>query len=102
MLVPFLARTHSIQTGLLRVMTRLTWNFWHSLDEDTSAIVYDVLQTWFDGWTVISIAHKLEAILSFDKVAVLSSGRLVEFDEPRKLVEREESAFRRLFDLLRK
>lgn len=70
-----------------------------SLDDDTSAIIYDLLGDSFEGWTVIAIAHKLEPIMGFDRVAVLSSGRVVEFDEPKKLVEQEDSAFRRLFEL---
>lgn len=69
-----------------------------SLDDDTSGIVYDVLNTWFEGRTVITIAHKLESILGFDRVAVMSTGRVVEFDEPKKLLEREDSAFKRLFE----
>ncbi len=69
-----------------------------SLDDDTSAIVYDVLDTWFEGQTVVTIAHKLDSILGFDRVAVMSSGNLVEFDEPRKLLEQQDSAFKKLFE----
>lgn len=68
-----------------------------SLDEETSAIIDDVVQTWFQDRTVISIAHKLDSILEFDKVAVLDSGDLVEFDSPRALLSRD-SVFRELYD----
>lgn len=52
---------------------------------------------YFKEWTVIAITHKLDSILDFDKVAVLDAGQLVEFDEPRALLERE-STFRGLYD----
>ncbi|KAF4311832.1 Metal resistance protein YCF1-like protein 2 [Botryosphaeria dothidea] len=68
-----------------------------SLDNETSAIIDDVVQTWFQDRTVISIAHKLNSIMEFDKVAVLDSGDLVEFDHPRALLSRD-SVFRELYD----
>lgn len=69
-----------------------------SLDDETSEIIYDVLRTWFRGWTIIAIAHKLQWILDFDKVAVLDAGRLVEYDEPKRLLE-QDSIFKKLYEL---
>ncbi|KYK57377.1 ABC transporter [Drechmeria coniospora] len=68
-----------------------------SLDESTSALIDEVVRTWFHDWTVLAIAHKLDSILDYDKVAVLDAGRLVEFDAPRKLLSREDSVFRELY-----
>ncbi|KAK1579629.1 ABC transporter [Colletotrichum navitas] len=73
--------------------------FTSSMDDETAKIVYGVVREFFDGCTVIAIAHKLEPILDFDRVAVLSSGRVVEYDEPKELVQRDGSAFRKLFEL---
>ncbi|KFA49912.1 hypothetical protein S40293_01213 [Stachybotrys chartarum IBT 40293] len=71
--------------------------FTSSLDEETSAIVDKVLKTWFDGWTILSIAHKLEAVLDYDKIAVFDAGRLMEFDSPQQLLQKE-SMFRSLYE----
>lgn len=60
--------------------------------------MYDVLDTWFEGCTVLAIAHKLEPVLGFDKVVVMSSGRVVEFDEPKTLLARRDSEFKQLFE----
>ncbi|KAK2038982.1 ABC transporter [Colletotrichum somersetense] len=73
--------------------------FTSSMDDETTKIVYSVVREFFDGCTVIAIAHKLEPILDFDRVAVLSSGKVIEYDEPKELVQRDGSAFRKLFEL---
>ncbi|TLD19247.1 hypothetical protein PspLS_09793 [Pyricularia sp. CBS 133598] len=70
-----------------------------SLDKETSAIVDSVVKTWFADWTVLAIAHKLDSILDFDKVLVLDAGRVMEFDNPRKLLATEGSVFGDLYNL---
>ncbi|RFU80509.1 abc transporter [Trichoderma arundinaceum] len=68
-----------------------------SLDEATSNVIDNVVRTWFKEWTILAIAHKLDAILDYDKVAVLDAGRLMEFDSPRKLLSQRDSIFRDLY-----
>ena len=68
-----------------------------SLDADTSALIDIVGATWFADWTVIAIAHKVDSLVTFDRVAVLDHGRMVEFGEPKKLLARP-SAFRDLYE----
>lgn len=68
------------------------------MDNDTSEIIYEVLRTWFAGWTVIVIAHKLQWVLDFDRVAVLDAGKLVEYDEPQRLLMTD-SRFKTLYDM---
>ena len=38
--------------------------------------------------TVISVVHKMNAGLGFQKVAVMDQGRLAEFDDPKVLMAR--------------
>lgn len=52
----------------------------------------------FANHTIIAVAHKLETIMDFDKVAVLDAGRLVEFDSPYALLDVPDSAFSRLYN----
>ncbi|EHK50430.1 multidrug resistance-like protein [Trichoderma atroviride IMI 206040] len=68
-----------------------------SLDEATSNVINTSIRTWFKDWTIIAIAHKLDAILDYDKVAVLDDGKLVEFDAPRKLLSQQNSIFKDLY-----
>lgn len=50
----------------------------------------------FSTHTIIAVAHKLDTILDFDKVAMLDGGRLIEFDDPYALLNRD-SAFSKLY-----
>lgn len=46
--------------------------------------------------TVIQIAHELSAIMSYDTVALMSGGQVVELGNPRELAAQEGSRFSRL------
>jgi len=52
----------------------------------------------FANHTIIAVAHRIETIMDFDKVAVLDAGRLVEFDNPYNLLDVPGSAFGRLYN----
>jgi ATP-binding cassette subfamily C (CFTR/MRP) protein 1 len=85
------------RSELFLVNTTLIYVF-NSLDDDASEIINQLLRSWFEGWTIIAVAHKLDSILDFDKVAVLDDGKLLEYAEPRQLLE-QDSAFRRLYEI---
>ncbi|KAG9231678.1 putative multidrug resistance-associated protein [Amylocarpus encephaloides] len=68
-----------------------------SVDITTDILMQRVIREEFAGSTIIAIAHRLDTILDFDKVAVLSEGQLVEFDSPQVLLE-QPSAFRELYN----
>ncbi|KAJ5255483.1 hypothetical protein N7497_007030 [Penicillium chrysogenum] len=69
-----------------------------SVDSETDALMQTVIRTHFKNQTVIAIVHKLHAVLDFDKVALLESGKIVEFDTPKALLSKEGSAFRNLVE----
>ncbi|KAK9249756.1 P-loop containing nucleoside triphosphate hydrolase [Lipomyces tetrasporus] len=66
------------------------------VDEATQLIMEDIIAEYFADCTVISIVHRYGNILTFDKVALLERGVLVEFDRPDVLLSRE-SRFRALY-----
>ncbi|KAJ7457047.1 P-loop containing nucleoside triphosphate hydrolase protein [Mycena latifolia] len=76
------------------------------LDEATSAIDYEtdaVIQTSLrnelgSDVTLITVAHRLQTVLDADRIMVLDTGRIVEFDTPKKLLEVENGHFRALLD----
>lgn len=61
-----------------------------------------VIRSHFKHQTIIAIAHKLDTVLDFDKIAFMDHGRVVEFDSPKALLAREGSAFKTLFESFRK
>ncbi|KAJ5678957.1 P-loop containing nucleoside triphosphate hydrolase protein [Penicillium macrosclerotiorum] len=72
-----------------------------SVDSETEDLMQEIIRTRFKEQTVIAIAHKLDTILDYDKIAFMDRGRIVEFDTPRALLSQETSAFKTLFDSFR-
>ncbi|KAJ0075537.1 hypothetical protein Patl1_33436 [Pistacia atlantica] len=66
-----------------------------SIDSATDATLQRIIREEFTGCTVITIAHRVPTITDSDKVMVLSYGKVVEYDEPSKLME-SNSAFANL------
>lgn len=56
-----------------------------NMDHETSEMLMGVIDEVFSDCTVLTIAHRLPAIINCDKVLVLDHGRIVEFDSPKKL-----------------
>ncbi|KAL8824526.1 MAG: hypothetical protein Q9191_004997 [Dirinaria sp. TL-2023a] len=63
-----------------------------SIDYATDAKIQDTLRT-VKGSTIITIAHRLQTIIDYDKVLVLDKGAVVEYDSPWALLSRENSIF---------
>ncbi|KAI9890890.1 MAG: hypothetical protein M1814_003529 [Vezdaea aestivalis] len=68
-----------------------------SIDYATDAKIQGVIRE-LDG-TIITIAHRLQTIIDYDKVLVLDKGRVVEFDHPWKLVRRDGGVFRAMCEM---
>lgn len=69
-----------------------------NVDERSERLIREVIREEFANCTVIAIAHRLGAIVDFDRVAVMCGGRLLEWDSPRSLLKRD-SEFKRLWEL---
>lgn len=67
-----------------------------SVDALSDELMQRVIRTEFADCTVLAVAHRLDTIMDFDRVALLAGGELVEFDEPAALLGRE-SRFRELY-----
>ncbi|KAL9079436.1 MAG: hypothetical protein Q9157_001690 [Trypethelium eluteriae] len=67
-----------------------------SVDAQTDALMQRVIRQKFARHTIIAVAHRLDTIMDFDRVAVLDKGRLVEYDRPHVLLERD-SHFKKLY-----
>lgn len=65
-----------------------------AIDMETDHLIQQTIRREFQDCTVITIAHRLNTIMDSDKIVVLSHGRVVEFDSPPVLLNREDSALR--------
>lgn len=68
-----------------------------SIDYATDAKIQETLRELRDS-TIITIAHRLQTIIDYDKVLVLDHGRVIEFDHPWSLINREDGLFRSMCD----
>ena len=64
-----------------------------SIDYATDAKIQDTLRE-LKGSTIITIAHRLQTIVDYDKVLVLEKGEVAEFGQPWELLKNEEGIFR--------
>ncbi|KAJ0159330.1 Canalicular multispecific organic anion transporter 1 [Colletotrichum tanaceti] len=69
----------------------------NGLDADATAMVMRALDRAFAGHTVVAVAHQLETIVGYDRIAVLDAGRLVEWGEPADLLRLGEGWFKGLW-----
>lgn len=68
-----------------------------SMDVTTDKLIQRIIRQEFAGSTIIAVAHRLNTILDFDRIALLSDGKLIELDSPLALLSRP-SAFRELYN----
>lgn len=64
-----------------------------SVDHATDQAINNTIAESFPGTTIITIAHRAASIIAADRILVLSDGVLAEYDEPIKLLQREDSHF---------
>ncbi len=69
-----------------------------SVDIETDALVQATIRKVFKGKTIISIAHRLQTIIDFDKVLVLNEGQVAEFDHPHVLLQNSDGVFTSLVE----
>ncbi|KAF9891211.1 hypothetical protein FE257_004775 [Aspergillus nanangensis] len=63
-----------------------------SIDYNTDGKIQETLRELRES-TIITIAHRLQTIIDYDKVLVLDHGRVIEFDHPWSLINREDGIF---------
>lgn len=71
-----------------------------SVDSKTDQEVQETIRREFvdKGVTVITVAHRLDTVLSYDKIAVLGAGNVLEYGSPAELLRVSGGELRRLVD----
>lgn len=60
-----------------------------SIDMETDNLVQSTIRNAFIDCTVLTIAHRLHTVMDSERVLVLEAGRVVEFDEPQRLIQKK-------------
>ncbi|XP_043945092.1 multidrug resistance-associated protein 1-like [Protopterus annectens] len=63
-----------------------------AVDLETDNLIQSTIRTQFDFCTVITIAHRINTIMDYERIIVLDNGQVVEFDTPANL-QRSEGMF---------
>lgn len=68
-----------------------------SVDYKTDTAIQEAIATEFNEMTLIIVAHRLQTIMTADKILVLDAGKVVEFNSPKRLLTKA-GAFKALVD----
>uniref|UniRef100_A0A7E4VE76 ABC transporter domain-containing protein n=1 Tax=Panagrellus redivivus TaxID=6233 RepID=A0A7E4VE76_PANRE len=64
-----------------------------AVDHETDNLIQNSIRTEFENCTILTIAHRLNTILDYDKVIVMDAGEIREFDSPANLLKDTSSLF---------
>ncbi|KAF7919657.1 hypothetical protein EAE99_008509 [Botrytis elliptica] len=82
-----------VRPAKILIMDEATSN----VDQETDALMQDIIRDVFGGCTIIAVAHRLNTIVDFDRIALFDDGELVECDTPANLLARP-SLFKKLYE----
>ena len=81
-----------LQGNKIIVMDEATAN----VDYETDRLIQETIRDKFKECTVLTIAHRVNTVVDYDRIIVLHQGRLVETGRPSELLERPDSVFAQL------
>jgi len=67
-----------------------------SLDLATDALMQQTIREVFHDRTILTIAHRIETILDYDKILYLDDGKILEFEDTKTLLQNPDSCFNKL------
>ena len=69
-----------------------------SIDFATDELLQRVIKDRLRDSTMITIAHRIDTILTSDRILVLDQGKIAELDPPQVLLSRPDSIFNKLYE----
>lgn len=60
-----------------------------AVDLETDHLIQTTIRSAFADCTVLTIAHRLHTIMDSNRVMVMHAGKIVEFDSPEKLLQKQ-------------
>lgn len=64
-----------------------------AIDQETDELIQKTIRKEFRSCTVLTIAHRLNTIIDYDRIMVFDSGCVVEYDTPDNLLQNKNGIF---------
>ena len=64
-----------------------------AVDMETDDLIQDTIRKEFSLSTIVTIAHRLNTIIDYDRVLVINNGMIAEFESPNRLLANTQSLF---------
>ena len=59
----------------------------------TDDLIQETIRKEFASNTIVTIAHRLNTIIDYNRICVMDKGRVAEFDSPKALLNNTQSMF---------
>ena len=67
-----------------------------NVDMETDALIQKTIRKKFRNCTVVTVAHRLETVMTCEKIVVIKKGEITESGEPRVLLKNSEGELSRM------
>jgi ABC-type multidrug transport system fused ATPase/permease subunit len=67
-----------------------------NIDIELDKFIQKIIREEFVEKTILTIAHRIDTIIDYDKILVVDSGEIIEFASPKDLFLSEKSYFKNL------
>ncbi|KAF6021458.1 ABCC5 [Bugula neritina] len=67
-----------------------------AIDTETDSLIQETIKEVFADCTMLTIAHRLNTVVNYDKILVLNNGEVMEFDRPENLLADRTSEFSKM------
>ena len=67
------------------------------MDKKSKIVFNNCIYKYLSNSTLITITHKINSIMNYDKILVIDKGIIIEYDTPDKLILKENGLFRKYY-----
>ncbi|OTF80881.1 hypothetical protein BLA29_006858 [Euroglyphus maynei] len=64
-----------------------------AVDMETDELIQKTIRKEFSDCTIVTIAHRLNTVIDYDRILVLDQGQIAEYDTPKNLLNNQNSLF---------
>lgn len=64
----------------------------------TDALIQAALKKKFKDCTILTIAHRIDTVIDYDRILVIKKGEIIEYGHPRELLEKKDGEFKRMVE----